>query len=172
MKRLKSVFPVILMIWPYVFLLFVLLPDETGKVHGLFLAAYSVLTVLFYCLNIWNAFAFQGSKRQLAYYDMAVKLLHIPFYLGVFVIGIISLFVMVVPVFLFLSPILMLVLAGVDFFLMLTSSMYGISAVVRLLKEHEISKKSAVFYILCHVVFVADVISAVCLYRKCRDKEL
>ena len=33
MKRLKSVFPVILMIWPYVFLLFVFLPDETGKVH-------------------------------------------------------------------------------------------------------------------------------------------
>ncbi len=92
--------------------------------------------------------------------------------MGVFVIGIISLFVMAVPVFLFLSPIFMLVLAGVDFFLMLTSSMYGISAVARLLKEDGISKKSAFFYLLCHVVFVADVISAVCLYRKCKDREL
>lgn len=168
MKKLKNIVPVLLMIWPYLFLLVAILPDESGKVHGLFLVLYSVLTVILYCLNIWNAFSFQGSKRQLAYFDMMVKLVHIPFYFGVFVIGIVSLFVMVVPAFLFLSPILIWTLFVVDFFLMLTSSMYGISAVMRLLKDHDISKKTAFFFLLCHIIFVADVISAVFLYRKCK----
>lgn len=101
---------------------------------------------------------------------MMIKLVHIPFYLGVFAIGMLSLFVMVVPAFIFISPIIIMFLVVIDFLLMLTSSMYGISTVVRLLKEYDISKRSAVLYILCHMIFVADMISAVCLYRKCRIK--
>ena len=170
MKKLNNIFPVLLMIWPYLFLLFAVLPDESGKVHRLFLVLYSVLTVILYCLNIWNAFSFQGSKRQLAYFDMVVKFVHIPFYLGVFAVGGVSFLAMVVPAFLFLSPILICILFVVEFFLMLTSSMYGISGVIRLLRDHDISKKSGCLYLLCHIIFVADVISAVCLFRKCKDK--
>lgn len=64
MKKLGNMFPILLMIWPYLFLLFAVLPDESGQIHGLFLIIYSVFTVLVYGLNIWNAFAFGGRNRN------------------------------------------------------------------------------------------------------------
>ena len=77
---------------------------------------------------------------------------------------------MVVPAFIIVTPILVSALAVVDVCLMLTSSMYGISASMRLRKEGRISNQSALLYIILHLFFVTDVISAVCLYSKCRKQ--
>ena len=168
MKQLEKILPCILMVWPYVFFLFLALPDETGKVHGYFLIAYTIATIFVYGLNIWNAFAFHGTQQQLSFYDMVIKLVHIPFYLGGFALGILLLLSMAVPAFLFLSPVLIAVLAVVEFFLMLTSSMYGVSASVRMARKGYLPKKSVAVYIVLHFVFVMDVISAIFLYRASR----
>ena len=65
-------------------------------------------------------------------------------------------------------PFLILMLAIGDFFLMITSSMYGISAALRLGKTREISKTASVIYFMLHFFFVADVISAILLYRSAK----
>lgn len=156
------------MVWPYLFLLILALPDGTGREHEIFLKVYCLLTLLVYALNIWNAFSFQGTEESLARCDMLVKLVHIPFYIGVFVVGVFFFLAMVVPVFLVVSAMVFLILALVDFFLMASSSMYGVSAVVRLWKKKEISKGPAVMHIALHFIFVADVASAACLYRKAK----
>ena len=69
-----------------------------------------------------------------------------------------------------LTPFLILMLAIGDFFLMITSSMYGISAALRLGKTGEISKTASVIYFILHFFFVADVISAILLYRSAKKE--
>lgn len=58
-------------------------------------------TIAVYGLNIVNAF--RGFDKQegekLAFYDMLIKLIHIPFYILVFVLGMLLAAVMVVPIF-------------------------------------------------------------------------
>lgn len=168
MKKLEKILPYILMAWPYVILIFFVLPDKTGNVHGYFLIAYTVATFFVYGLNIWNAFAFHGTHQQLSFYGMVIKLVHIPFYLAGFALGILLLFSMVVPAFLFISPILIAVLGVVEFFLMVASSMYGVSASLRMARTGYLPKKSVVLHIVFHFIFVMDVISAIFLYRASR----
>ena len=129
-------------------------------------------TIAVYGLNIVNAFrGFDKEEgEKLAFYDMLIKLIHIPFYILIFVIGMVLNAVMVVPVFVMLAPFLILMLAIGDFFLMLTSSMYGISAALRLGKTGEISKTASVVCFILHFFFVADVISAILLYRSAKKK--
>lgn len=170
MRKYEKIYPVILTIWPYLFFLFLIVPDETGRNHMLFLTIYTILTVIIYGFNIWNAFVFRDTEEKLALYGMLVKLFHIPFYLAGFAAGILCLLVMVVPAFLFLSPAMIAILAAVEFFLMIVSSMYGISAVLRMTKKKELSKISAVVCLIAHFVFVADVISSVYLYRAIKKK--
>lgn len=157
------------MIWPYLFALYVILPDRPGEnISTVMLLAYIILTILVYILNILNAFTYSGNEAalKLAFNDMIIKLIHIPFYLCVFIIGAICIMVMVVPVFVFISPIIVMILFLIDCFLMLTSSMYGISAAIKSSKEGVISKKFALSHIIFHCIFVTDIISAVILYRK------
>lgn len=167
MKKIKKILPVILMIWPYLIALAAVLPDELGAVQRFF-AAYAILTVAVYGLNIWNAFAwpYEDYGCRPAFYDMLIKLVHIPFYIGVFMMGLLLAFAMVVPALIFVSPILISFMAVIDFGLMLTSSMYGVSAIIRLLRKNAISKKSAFLHIILHLFFVTDVISSICIYRK------
>ena len=84
--------------------------------------------------------------------------------------GCILLLAMAVPAFLLVSPVLLAALALEDVCLLLTSSMYGISAAVRLRQKGLISSRSAILHILMHLFFVTDVVSAVCLYRQGRKR--
>lgn len=172
MRNIRKIFPVILMVWPYLFIPCIILTDKLGEVFGIALTVYTVITVIVYGLNIWNACGSRNetAPRSMAFYDMLVKLVHIPFYIGVFLVGLILLFSMVVPALLFISPIMIVCLAIIDYFLMLTSSAYGISAAVRLSKRNLLSKKAAALYIVLHLFFVLDVISAVFLYCTSRKK--
>lgn len=162
MNEIRKTAPIILMIWPYLSALALILPG-----YGTVLPLYIIFTVIVLAFNIWNAWTYPNREdtRSLAFWDMTVKLVHIPFYAGVFALGLLLLLAMVVPAFIFVSPILISVLAVTDFFFMLTSSMYGISAAVRFWKEGRISKKTALLHIILHLFFLTDVVSAVCLYR-------
>ena len=52
---------------------------------------------------------------------------------------------------------------------MFTSSMYGVSAIIKAAAEGTISKKSAVKNAIMHFVFVLDIISAVNVYKKIKS---
>ena len=60
---MKKYLPLILMVWPYLFGLYVTLPDGLdGNIYMVLLLAYIILTVLVYVLNIRNAFTYNGIK--------------------------------------------------------------------------------------------------------------
>lgn len=170
MKIFRNILPILLIIWPYLFCLCFLIPEEAENVFGIMTLIYVISTVPVYGLNIWNAWSYPKEEAmiRLPLYNMLLKLLHIPFYIGVFVLGIVSLAIMVVPALVFVSPIIIMYLVFVDCLLMITTSMYGIRSAVLLYKKGWASKTFAVIQILLHLCFVTDVISAICVFVKAR----
>lgn len=165
---LKKVLPIVLMIWPYLFFVGFLIGQENEDLFSAFFLIYFVMTAVVYILNIINAWIYKGENAcyRLAFFDMLIKLLHIPFYLLVFLAGVLMIMAMVVPALVFVSPFITFMFFLVDLFLMITSSMYGASALVKSVRQGKVSKKYAVVYGILHFLFVTDVISAVCVFAK------
>lgn len=167
---MKKLLPILLAVWPYLVLWMMSIfgGKEEGN-HGLELLLLIVLTVVVYVTNIVNAFTYKiEDAKKLAFWDMIIKLIHIPFYLIVFIAGVALLLAMVVPALVFVSPFLVAILAIIDFFLMLTSSAYGIHALIRAKKNGGVSVKFVVVHSILHLFFVTDVISAVIVFVKTR----
>ena len=95
---LKKVLPVVLLIWPYLFFAGFLIGEENENLLSAFFLGYLVMTAVVYLMNIVNAWMYKGEddSYRLAFFDMLIKLLHIPFYLLVFLIGVLMFMAMVV----------------------------------------------------------------------------
>lgn len=113
-------------------------------------------------MNIVNAFTYkeENVEYKLLKYDMLMKIIHIPFYLYVFMMA------MFVPALLFISPFVIMYYMLIDFFLMMTTSMYGINVVISLTRKRMISKKLAFIHSILYCIFVMDVISAIVLFKQ------
>lgn len=160
--------PLILIGWPYVCagLLFVLLSNE-NQFAVIMLLLLILLTAVVYVLNIINACTYKKEGTcQLAFWNMLMKLVHIPFYLVVFIIGAMFFLSMVLPALIFVSPIVVIMLAIIDLCLMITTSLYGINALIRARGNGIITTKFMVVNIIMHLFFVFDVISAVVIFAK------
>lgn len=174
LHKLKKYLPITLMAWPYFIIVLLKLPDNQSDLfYTTFFIAYMILTVLVYVSNIVNACLYKGENAgyQLAFWNILIKLVHIPFYLIVFSLGILFLLAMVVPALVFFSPIMIMLLTAIDFFLMITSSMYGINAIIRAARKGYLSKKFALLHIILHFFFVTDVISAIIVYIKLKKEK-
>lgn len=171
-QKKKRFFPITLALWPYLYVGLSLTFSSYEKLGGMILYGGMLLTLAVYIANIIYACAWKGEESyyHLAFWNMLIKLIHIPFYIGVFLLGVLFLLVIVVPIFTFLSPVLIFFLFLVDVFLMITSSMYGVNALIRAGKKQIVSKQYAVINIILQFFFVADVISAIVLYLKVRKK--
>lgn len=166
MKKIKNSFPIVLAVWPYLCFLIVFLHSE--DMIGRFLGIYCVLTVIVYLANIIYACLMRGGDAcyRLAFWNMIIKLCHIPFYIGIFLLGVVFLLAMVVPALLFISPMIVGLFMIIDFFLMITSSAYGINALIRAGKRKALSVKCVVVNVILHLIFVCDTISAVYVFIK------
>ncbi len=92
----NKISPIILMMWPYAYLLYMVIPAGT-ILYDNFTTIYIALTVFVYGINIWNALRCSDKKfaKDYAFWNMIIKLFHIPFYLGVFALGAVFLLAMV-----------------------------------------------------------------------------
>ena len=170
---MRKCIPILLAIWPYLVLgILGILPNDENFNYGLAVLLVCVVTAIVYIMNVIHAC---GGKMQdakgLAFVDMVIKLIHIPFYLIVFLIGLVAFVLMVVPVFAFIAPALAIMLAIIDFFLMLTSSSYGISALIRARKSGMISTTFMVVHMIMHLCFVLDIISVIIVFIKLRKSD-
>lgn len=167
MKK-EKVLPILLVIWPYLIMAFGLLEGETLITVALYL--YLPVTAVVYIWNIVNAWKYKGENtaKELAFFNMLIKAVHIPFYLGVFLIGAIFLLASVVPALIFFTPMVLISLFVTDVILLVVSSMYGVNAIRYAYKEGLITRKSALKNLIMHFIFVLDIISAVNIYCKVR----
>ena len=124
-----TLFPALLAVWPYG-LLAIALFEEGSAGSVVFFWVYCALTAALVLFQILYCCLHRASARTFAFWDLTVKLCHIPFYLAAFALGVLMMMAMVVPALLFVSPAVNLLLLAVDTALMLTSSAYGIRAAV------------------------------------------
>ena len=92
---------------------------------------------------------------------MLIKLCNIPIYVLVFAVGVFA-------VSMILGIMLIPFLVIFDYFLLLPSTMYGISGLRSLSKKGKSSEAEIVINGICQCLFVFDVISAVYLYIRFR----
>lgn len=165
MRRFWQYQPIILAVWPYLILISLSLPDADA--FSRFLTLYTLLTVPVYLCSFCRAGQLRrtGDTAALTKTALWVKLAHIPFYLGIFLLGGVLILVMVVPIFTIVSPLLVMLMAFCDYLLLLTSSWYAVSAVRLLWSRGRISLFGALYCTLCLCCFVLDFFAAWYLRR-------
>lgn len=163
MKSMLRFFPALLAVWPYGILCIGLFEEDSAG-SMVFLWVYCGLTAALLLFQILYCCLHRASARTFAFWNLTVKLCHIPFYLAAFALGVLMTMAMVVPALLFVSPVVNLLLLAVDTALMLTSSAYGIRAAVSGVREGRLSIGRAVLLGVLHLFFVFDVIGAAVEY--------
>lgn len=166
----RKILPVVLMIWPYLFIAVLMAGSANEDLYSKLIWFYTAMTVVVYVMNIANACLYKGGNAcyELALFNMLFKLLHIPFYLAVFLSGAAMFLAMVVPALTFISPVIIFMLFVIDLLLLITTSIYGVNALIRAGKQGIVSKKFALAQGIAHFFFVADVISSVWVFVKVR----
>lgn len=160
MDRLKTIPMVVLAAVPYLYL-------ASLAVVGLDSTAFSVWLVIFLLLEVPNmVYAFLlpdwgGTVRQLLFWNMLLKLCHIPFFL------LLVLVILVGNIFLIpLAPFLF----ALAYTLVLTSSCYGFSALRQLVRRGELDPLRAAGHIFWQCMFCGDVADAVYCWWKFAGK--
>lgn len=129
------------------------------------LLSWALAFLLVFLPNMVYAFVLPRkgyAQRQLLFWNMLLKLCNIPFYVLVFLMGM-MMSVFVIP----LLPILVLV----DYTVLLPSTMYGVSGLLQARRARGISKKALLFHGIMQFMFCLDVCSAVWLYVSLRRAE-
>ena len=151
---------ILLLIAPYVLIGSYLLewPITTDSISDIGFVLF--VTVLL--LNMIYAFmlprlGFEG--KQILFWNMLLKLCNIPVFLLVFLIVLLT-HVLILP----LIPILFLF----DYFLLLPSTMYGISGMLSCYKSRKLSLTTLIVNSVAQFIFCVDVFSAVYCYIKVR----
>lgn len=172
-QKKKRFFPITLAVWPYLYtVLLFAFPSTDEELSGMIMWGGMLLSIVLYISHIIYACICKGedSYYDLAFWNMLIKLIHIPLYIVVFFVGLFFLLTAVVPFMTFVSLFIIICLFISDVFLMITSSMYGVNALIRARREQMISTTYVIINIILQFIFVADVISAVVLYIKLRKK--
>ena len=168
---MKKQYPIFFAIWPYLAPLALLIPHSQ---IAFILWIFCVLAApVVYIVNIIYVCRFKDDSafRQLAFWDMIIKLCHIPFYLFMAILGMFTLLVMVVPAFIFTSPAIVLMLIASNYLLLASSSSYGVSALVRAKAAGKISARCMVVNIILHFFFVLDVISSIYVFFRLKASQ-
>jgi len=91
-------------------------------------------------------------------FNMIIKLIHIPAYLLIFVVGLIcSLGILTIGI-----TIVLMILDGMTIIL---SGLIGLGGVISSLREDKLSIKKAVMHGILQFVYCADIISSIVIYR-------
>ena len=158
--KVNKLFPLILILFPY-FLIspIVLYHFDSTLLLNLFgdkfmVTVLGVFVVVFGSSLLYPLFT-KADPRELAFWNMIVKLCHIPFYIFIFILGI---GVMIAIPLLFI----------IDAIILILSSAYGISALVRAAHREQIGTGFLAVNLTGHLFFVADVICSVIVWRKLR----
>ena len=147
----------LMMFWPYSLLptgfLMAQLPIEAALCC---LGVWVLLTLIVCGLTVWHAVTKRENAPQ---QGRLIKLVHIPFYVMTFLLGMLTI----------AAPVLIIGLFLLDGLLMLTSSSYGIAAALRAWQQDELHPLAAALLIAGHCIFVLDVVCSGILCKLCDD---
>lgn len=113
-------------------------------------------------LILWQSLRGRWEGRKLALASLVVKLVHVQNYIVLF-FG---------ALFLFMIPMVAVLIWAVDVATIFLSGMVGLAAVLRCRAEGRLTNKVAVVNGILQFVFCADVISAIWVYRNTKEEFL
>ncbi len=154
----KNIPMVLLLITPYVLLGIVWKQGLTDVVP----AAWGLACLLIFLPNMAYAFLLLRmgySEKQLLFWNMLLKLCNIPIYGLVFLMGVLM-GVFAIPILIFLVLF--------DYSLLLPSTMFGLSGLLKAYEVRRISVATLVVHIIMQFMFCLDVCSSVYLYLSLR----
>jgi len=157
----KRILPILLLISPYLYLLINKFYDTYIYYAPYFyirLGVFMVITI--FITNMIYAFVikkFGRNSTELLFWDMILKLFNIPIYIMTFLVGIVG---VIIPFGILYSFLLLIV----DYLLLLTSTMYGVSGLIQAYREKKITKTTAIVNCILHFFFCTDVISAIAMF--------
>lgn len=175
MKKIIRKIPMwILMVCPYIYVFdFVSISGGEREIAGIPLFyAYCALTLVVCVVNLINAFTYKSEKivYDLAFWSMVIKLVHIPFYILVYLLGILMVPSMLFIPMTFITPFIILFLVVVDVLFMISSSGYMLKGIWTAKKQEVISKRLAIVLTIFSFVFVGDVVVSIVFYRKIKTR--
>lgn len=159
----------ILMVWPYVFFLGSFFAGDDAA----FVGVYSVLSIILCVVNIVNASTCKNENnlREMAFLGMMIKLIHIPFYMVVFLLTIVMIMSVLMASSTLAAPFIILFLVLADFLFMITSSMYCLKN-AKLAEEEGIMKNTTARMAgICSFILIADVICSIIIYNNIKKSK-
>lgn len=170
MKKMIHKIPMwILMVWPYVFFLGSFFAGNDASFVGI----YTVLSIILCVGNIVNACKYKkdGNIRELAFMSMMIKLVHIPFYMVVFLLAIVMVMSMVMASSTLAAPFILLFLVLCDFLFMITSSMYCVKSALIAESQGIMKSTTARMLGICSFILIADVICSIVIYNNIKKSK-
>lgn len=192
----KHIMPLLFGFWPYLFALLALIPEEwidtlvsvTGIALGMlvqtlgsveacerFVTVCGIVLVVLFCVLVLAGILYplrtkSLTMRELARWDLIIKLAHIPVYVVLFLFAMLMLLSIAAPAVFMMALISVPIIFFFHLALMLNSSCYGFRALYMAKQDGLVDKKWANRHIIAHCFFVSDVISAFLIWRKLKKE--
>lgn len=163
----KRVLPMLLLILPYLYLTALLcIRDLNGRIYyGFFSILWILLFLVFFYINKTHICyeVLHGEKsKYFLFWNMILKLCHIPIYFFVFITGIAF---AVVPGLIILIPLLI----AFDYMLLVLTTLYGIAGINKAQREGFFSTTYAKNLRASHFILCTDVVYSVITFNKIKS---
>jgi len=168
MKGIMTKIPIwLLMAWPYIFFAGLFLGG------GSFFGIFCVLTLILCVVNMMNAKTYCGDNiaRELGLWGMITKLVHMPFYVVAFVMGLIGMLSMMLGPSESNSLFTLSFMIIMSIVLMIQSSLYCTKAVLAAKDMRIVKKETAMLLAITSFIMFADVICAILIYNKIKKNK-
>lgn len=155
---MRKVLPWIILVWPYLLFPCGYFLVQQNNPFPLFI--FVGLSLILFLANLFVILSVKDSDsgRRLAFWNIVMKLSHIPFYMILFFIATMT----------FAVPVIALFAIFFDCLLLITTSVHGIKALI--LAKKSITPAFLIVNMIAHLTFLLDVFSSVVLYTKLRKQ--
>ena len=152
------------MLYPYIFLFVALytffiskyLPDSVSRFIIFFLpGAFGFITFIVVVMNFIKTLKGETVALDLARSNKLIKLVHIPFYILMFLLGCLGLVMSIWGIGLIIGAVV------IDLFTIFFSGTVGMCAAIKSYKEAKLTKSEAFSYAVCSYIYCIDVFAAV-----------
>ena len=106
-------------------------------------------------------------SQKLVKSALITKLVLIPFYVLFFIVGIGMAFAAVLPIFTGLSIIVIILLAVIDYLILIDTSIYAVQAIIKAGSDGYLTKSETIISSILSFVFCLDVIAVIAVTIKC-----
>lgn len=172
MKKITKAMPIIQAVWIYMSVAIFFGKASEQNMDGIFFWFLLAISIIINIMTIISARIEKDEFKKLAFINMMLKIVLIPFYALIFFMGFgFTAILSITGIGIFLAPIIFLVLGIIDYIVLLTTSSFGTSAIRIIRKKNVCPDKSFIGIQICHYLFVLDVIASVVLYIKVRRVE-